>query len=204
MTRASHLRPLAALGVLIAIVASLAACSGGVSPDEVEDLERQAALNTEAARWAQVIAALEPLNPLRYHELDGIIRNDGRIPSEAVIWAIRAEQVLNWVDWPHELRPHVEQYGDWLASLLAAMRDDDPAAAAEPSRITHALAHTFEASVIAWLEGRTVPAPPELAGLEPPQHLGHDDGHDAMSDQQMESMQSDDESQDSSGHARSE
>ena len=182
---------------LITAAALLAACSGGVSEDRLDDLERESALNAEAVRRAQVIAALEPLNPLRYHELDSIIRTDGRIPSDAVIWANRAEQVLNWVDWPHELHPHVEQYGEWLASLLAAMHNDDAQAAAEPSRITHALAHTFEASVIAWLEGRSVPEPPGLAGLEPPEHAGHDDQRDAMSGQQMESMQSDDGAHDS-------
>ena len=182
---------------LIAMAALLAACSGGVSEDQLDDLERESALNAEATRRAQVIAALEPLDPLRYHELDSIIRNDGRIPAAALIWASRAEQVLNWVAWPHELHPHVEQYGEWLASLLVAMHNDDAEAAAEPSRITHALAHTFEASVIAWLEGRSVPEPPGLAGLEPPEHAGHDDQHDAMSSQQMDSMQSDDGAHDS-------
>ena len=188
MRRAAQFRLGIAFALLIAI--SLAACAGGVSEDRLNDLERESALNAEAARRAQVIAALEPLNPLRYHELDAVIRNDGRIPAAALIWASRAEKVLNWVDWPHELHPHVEQYGEWLASLLAAMHNDDAEAAAEPSRITHALAHTFEASVIAWLEGRSVPGPPGLAGLEPPEHVEHNDQHDAMPDQQMESMQS--------------
>lgn len=181
MRRAAQFRLGIAFALLIAI--SLAACAGGVSEDQLNDLERESALNAEAARRAQVIAALEPLNSLRYHELDAVIRNDGRIPAAALIWASRAEKVLNWVDWPHELHPHVEQYGEWLASLLAAMHNDDAEAAAEPSRITHALAHTFEASVIAWLEGRSVPDPPGLAGLEPPEHVEHDDQRDAMSGQ---------------------
>lgn len=196
MRRTRQLRLGIAFALLIAMAAALAACSGGVSEDQLNDLERASALNAEAARRAQVIAALEPLNPLRYHELDSIIRDDGRIPAAATIWANRAEQVLNWVDWPHELHPHVEQYGEWLASLLAAMHNDDAEAAAEPSRITHALAHTFEASVIAWLEGRSVPEPPELAGLEPPQHTTHGE-HDSMPEQQMESMQSDHDSHNS-------
>ncbi len=200
MRVALPLRFPAAFAVLVAISATALACSGGVSSDELEALEREAALNAESARRAQVITALEPLNPLHYHHLDAIVRNEERIPSDAVIWATRAELVLGWVDWPHELRPHVEQYSEWLAALLAAMREDDAEAAAEPSRITHALAHTFEASVIAWLEGRSVPEPPELAGLEPPPHAGHE----GMSDGQMESMQSDDEASDSSGHSEHE
>ena len=181
MTANSRLRFLTLFGVLVAIGVFALACAGVGSSDELQQLEREAALNAEAARRAQIVAALEPLNPLRYHHLDAIIRNEGRIPSDALIWATRAESVLNWVDWPQELRPHVEQYSEWLASLLAAMHDDDAEAASEPSRITHALAHTFEAAAIAWLEGRSVPEPPALAGLEPPQHASHVE-HDTMSD----------------------
>lgn len=138
--------------------------------NDIDDIEVDAAQAREAAQRAQVLAALEPLNPLRYHHLDRIIREEQRIPADAVIWARRAREVLEWTDWPAELDGHVKQYGEWLDSLLAAMRNDDALAAAESSKITHALAHTFEATLEAWLSNESLPAVPQLAGLEPPMH----------------------------------
>lgn len=138
--------------------------------NDIDDLQVEAARASESAQRAQIIAALEPLDPLRYHEHDATIRNDGHIPAEAVIWARRAREVLDWVDWPPELDGHVEQYGEWLDALLAAFHEDDAIAADEPSRIVHALAHTFEATLEAWLSNESLPAVPALAGLEPPAH----------------------------------
>ena len=176
-TKARPRRWSAAAGVLcVAAGVSLALAAACASGNGAAELERAAAVNAEAAVRAQLLAALEPLDPLRYHEQDGIIRNEGRIPAAALVWAARARETLAWVDWPAELEDHVEQYAEWLDSLLDAMHDDDAEAAAEPSRIVHALAHTFEAALEAWLNGRTIPAPPPLAGLEPPAHDGHDGG----------------------------
>lgn len=161
-----------ALVVLVAVVMAISACSQSDS-DAVETLQVDAAKATEAAQRAQILAALEPLNPLRYHHLDQVVREEHRIPADAVIWATRAREVLDWVDWPLELEEHVQQYSEWLDSLLAAFRNDDPHGAAEPSKIVHALAHTFEATLEAWLSNESLPAVPQLAGLEPPMH---DDG----------------------------
>ena len=166
------------VGVLLVIGLVLGACSGA-DPDSVDRLEAEVAKTSEAAQRAQVLAALEPLDPLRYHHLDRVVREERRIPAEAVIWATRAREVLDWVDWPLELNDHVEQYLEWLDSLLAAFRNDDAHAAAEPSKIAHALAHTFEATLEAWLSNESLPAVPQLAGLEPPMH---DSGHGAQSD----------------------
>ena len=152
-----------------ALAFGLSAC-GGSNADEIDDLQIEAARATESAQRAQIIAALEPLDPLRYHEHDATIRNNGHIPAEAVIWARRAREVLDWVDWPLELDAHVEQYAEWLDALLVAFGNDDAHAAAEPSKIAHALAHTFEATLEAWLNNESLPAVPELAGLEPPVH----------------------------------
>jgi hypothetical protein len=159
---------------VLALSAVLVAACQPAAEDDVEAAQIEAARATESAQRAQVIAALEPLDPLRYHVHDAMIRDEGHIPAEAVIWATRAREVLEWVDWPLELQGHVEQYGEWLDALLAAFRDDDAHAAAEPSKITHALAHTFEATLEAWLSNESLPAAPELAGLEPP---SHDNGH---------------------------
>ena len=187
----------AALGAMLGCAALvLAACAGGVSQDDYDALAREAAVAAAAAQRAQVFAALEPLDPLRYHELDAVIRNEARVPTAAIVWAERARESLRWVDWPSDLAGHVEQYAEWLDSLLAALLADDAEAAGEPSRIVHALAHTFEAALEAWLDGRAVPSPPELAGLEPPSHahpsasgngMSMDDeqeheSHDAQSD----------------------
>lgn len=160
------------VGLLLILGLAIGACTGADS-DSVEQLRAETAKATDAAQRAQVLAALEPLNPLRYHHLDGIIREEQRIPADAVIWATRAREALDWVDWPLELRDHVDQYGEWLDPLLAAFRNDDAHAAAEPSKIVHALAHTFEATLEAWLSNESLPAVPTLAGLEPPKH---DDG----------------------------
>ena len=159
------------------VLSALAVLVGACRPpleDDIEAAQVEAARATEAAQRAQIIAALEPLDPLRYHHLDQVIREEQRITTDAIIWATRARETLAWVDWPHELHDHVTQYADWLDSLLAALRNDDAQAAAEPSRIVHALAHTFEATLEAWLSNESLPAPPELAGLEPPMH---DDAH---------------------------
>lgn len=161
------------LTALGALAFGLSAC-GAWNADEIDYLQIEAARATESAQRAQIIAALEPLDPLRYHEHDATIRNNGHIPAEAVVWARRAREVLDWVDWPLELDAHVEQYAEWLDALLIAFGNDDAHAAAEPSKITHALAHTFEATLEAWLSNETLPAVPELAGLEPPMH---DDSH---------------------------
>lgn len=166
------------LATLAGLAGLFAACSSPFE-DDIEEAQVEAARATEAAQRAQVIAALEPLDPLRYHEHDAAIRNDGRIPADAVIWARRAREVLDWVDWPPELDGHVEQYGEWLDSLLAAFSEDDAHAASEPSKIAHALAHTFEATLEAWLNNESLPAVPQLAGLEPPLH---GDGHGGQSD----------------------
>ena len=154
------------------------ACSTSSEVD-IDEPQVEAARATESAQRAQILAALEPLDPLRYHEHDATIRNEGRIPADAVIWARRAREVLDWVDWPPELDGHVEQYGEWLESLLTAFHNDDAHAAAEPSKITHALAHTFEAALEAWLNNQSLPAVPALVGLEPPMHA---EGHSGQSD----------------------
>ena len=165
------------LAVAAAIMALLtvSACSNGDS-----EAARNAAADTaravESAQRAQILAALEPLDPLRYHHLDRVVRDEARIPADAVIWAARAREVLAWVDWPAELSAHVEQYAEWLDSLLMAFRMDDALAAAEPSRIVHALAHVFEAALESWLGNEPLPAVPELAGLEPPVHDQHQSG----------------------------
>ena len=165
------------LFVLSALTLLLSACRPPFE-DDIEDTRVEAARATEAAQRAQIIAALEPLDPLRYHHLDRIVRDEHRIPADAVIWATRARETLAWVDWPLELSDHVQQYADWLDSLLAAFRNDDAHAAAEPSRIVHALAHTVEATLEAWLSNESLPAVPELAGLEPPTHDDAHGGHD--------------------------
>lgn len=189
------LLPLMVLSVLAVLVS---ACSGSDS-ESVDQLESEIAVTTQSAQRAQVLAALEPLDPLRYHHHDSTIRNDGRIPAEAVIWATRARETLDWVDWPIELEAHVEQYADWLDSLLGAMRNNDAQAASDPSRITHALAHTFEAVLEAWLNNESLPAVPELAGLEPPSHIGHD-SEDDQGSMSHDQMQSEDEDSDSMSH----
>lgn len=172
----------AALGAMLGFAAlALAACAGGVSQEDYDALARETAVASAQAQRAQVFAALEPLDPLGYHELDALIRNEARVPTAAIIWAERARESLRWVDWPSDLTGHVEQYSEWLDSLLPALLADDAEAAAEPSRIVHALAHTFEAALEAWLDGRAVPAPPELAGLEPPTHAHPSAGDDGMS-----------------------
>lgn len=180
-----RLTALSAIAIVLAL--GLSAC-GTPNVNDVDDIEVDAAQAREAAQRAQVLAALEPLNPLRYHHLDQIIREEQRIHADAVIWARRAREVLDWTDWPPELDGHAEQYAEWLDSLLAAFRDDDAHAAAEPSRIVHALAHTFEATLEAWLSNESLPAVPELAGLEPPMHneshggQRNDGEHDAHSE----------------------
>ncbi len=168
-----------ALAVLLAALSiGLSACRPQLE-DDIEQLEVDLALVEEESQRAQLLAALEPLDPLRYHHLDLIIREEQRIPTDAVIWATRARETLDWVAWPVELRDHVAQYEEWLNSLLHALRNDDPAAADDPSRITHALAHTFEVTLEAWLSNESLPAVPELAGLEPPAHdSAPGDGHD--------------------------
>lgn len=170
-----QLTVLSIVGIMLAL--GLSACRMS-NVNDIDDIQVEAARAQEAAQRAQILAALEPLDPLRYHHLDRIIREEQRIPADAVIWAGRAREVLDWVDWPLELQEHVDQYGEWLDALLSAFRNDDAHAAAEPSKITHALAHTFEATLEAWLNNASLPAVPELAGLEPPMH---DESHGGQS-----------------------
>jgi len=170
-----RLATLSAIAIVLAL--GITACRVP-NVNDIDDIEVDAALAREAAQRGQVLAALEPLDPLRYHHLDQIVREEQRIPADAVIWATRARETLDWVEWPIELEAHVEQYADWLDALLAAFRRDDAHAAAEPSRIVHALAHTFEATLEAWLSSESLPAVPELAGLEPPMHDDPHGGHD--------------------------
>lgn len=169
----------AILGALIAAAWALFAACGGVSQEDLADARAEAARAAEAGQRAQLLAALEPLDPLRYHHLDAMIQNDGMLPTDALIWATRARETLRWVSWPSELSAHVAQYGEWLDALLVALRAGDAEAAVEPSRLAHALAHTFEAALETWLNGQAVPPPPQLAGLEPPSHDDHG-GHGGM------------------------
>ena len=199
------LRPMLAVLAVAALFAALfaAACSGGVSEEQQDARARELAVVAAEAQRAQLIAALEPLNPLRYHQLDRMIRDDGRVPTDALVWAERARQTLSWVSWPADLHDHVTQYAEWLDSLLGALKANDAAGAAEPSRIVHALAHTFEANLEAWLNGASVPPPPALAGLEPPAHqheLESDDGSSAHEGMSVDDEESDDQQQDSDGH----
>ena len=200
MFRRPTLAVLAIAAVSVAVL--VAACSGGVAEERQDARAREIAVVSAEAQRAQLIAALEPLNPLRYHQLDRMIRDDGRVPTDALVWAERARQTLHWVSWPADLRDHVAQYAEWLDSLLGALRANDAAAAAEPSRIVHALAHTFEANVAAWLNGSSVLPPPALAGLEPPVHqheVESDDGGSTHEGMSMDDEESDDPEQDSHG-----
>ena len=188
------MRNRAVLGALIAASWALFAACGGVSQEDLADVRAEAARAAEGGQRAQVMAALEPLDPLRYHHLDGMIRDEGMVPTDALVWATRARETLRWVSWPSELAPHVAQYGEWLDALLTRLRAGDAEAASEPSRLAHALAHTFEAALEAWLNGEAVPAPPELAGLEPPSHGGHGSaGHGSGGQGSMDGMSGDDE-----------
>ena len=186
------MRGFAGLGALIAVAAALCSACGGGWEEQAAGVQRDAAEAMEAAQRAQVLAALDPLDPLRYHHLDGMIREQGTVPGEALAWATRARETLSWIGWPGELRKHVAQYAEWLDALLPALRNGDAEAASEPSRLVHALAHTFEAALETWLSGRAVPALPELAGLEPPAHDEHD-GHGPDDHGSMEGMSGDDE-----------
>ena len=99
---------LAVLAVAALFAAAfVAACSGGISEEQQDARARELAVVSAEAQRAQLIAALEPLNPLRYHLLDRMIRDDGRVPTDALVWAERARQTLNWVSWPADLRDHV-------------------------------------------------------------------------------------------------
>ena len=109
------LRPM--LAVLAVAALFVAACSGGVSDEQQDARAREIAVLSAEAQRAQLIAALEPLNPLRYHQLDRMIRDDGRVPTDALVWAERARQTLSWVSWPADLHDHVAQYAEWLDSL---------------------------------------------------------------------------------------
>lgn len=183
--RRARIGQAAIVPAIVLAALALAACAGGVSEEEGDALARETALAAAAAQRAQLIAALEPLDPLRYHHLDPMIREQGRVPTDAIVWAERARETLRWVGWPAELREHVDQYAEWLDALLDALLANDAPAAAEPSRIVHALAHTFEAALEAWLDGRSVPAPPALAGLEPPMHRHSADDGMSMDDEQQ-------------------
>ena len=170
-------RVAAAVLALSAVALWLSACRPALEQD-IDDLQVDLARLEELNQRAQILTALGPLDPLHYHSLDAVVRNDGRIPADAVIWATRARETLFWVAWPAELQAHVDQYVSWLDSLLAAFRIDSATAAEEPSRIVHALAHTFEAALEAWLNREALPAVPSLAGLQPP---SHDEGGMSMS-----------------------
>ncbi|MYF23618.1 MAG: hypothetical protein F4209_12910, partial [Chloroflexi bacterium] len=79
-------RFLLAIALPLVLGLTLSACRPTFE-DDIEEAQVEAARATEAAQRAQIIAALEPLNPLRYHHLDAIVRNEQRIPADAVIWA---------------------------------------------------------------------------------------------------------------------
>ena len=83
---------LAVAALIVGVFA--AACSGGVSEEQQDARAREIAVVSAAAQRAQLIAALEPLNPLRYHQLDRMIRDDGRVPTDALVWSERARQTL--------------------------------------------------------------------------------------------------------------
>jgi len=193
--------------ILMAVAAMVAAaCSASAIEDDIDDLRRDIAAGRDDAQRTQLIAALEPLEPLRYHEHDFAIRDEGRVPGEALTWAVRGRETLRWVVWPSELDGHVAQYREWLDALIPPLQDNDPATASEPSRLVHALAHNFEVVVETWLDGDAVPEPPALAGLDPPSHAhgaGNDDsggghgGHGADDSDDSMQMSSDD---DDAGH----
>ena len=66
---------------LLALAIGISACSGTSSAD-IDQLRADTARATEAAQRAQVLAALEPLNPLRYHQLDRMIREEQHIAAD--------------------------------------------------------------------------------------------------------------------------
>ena len=173
----------AALGAMLGFAAlALAACAGGVSQEDHDALARETAVAAAAAQRAQVFAALEPLDPLRYHEAgradpqrgaraDGGDRLGGARPRELALGGL-AERSGG-------ARRAVRRVARLAAGGAASRRRGG--GRREPSRIVHALAHTFEAALEAWLDGRAAPAPPELAGLEPPSHAHPSASDDGMS-----------------------
>ena len=147
---------LAVISVLtvLAFAIGLSACTGSDS-DAIDEARTDAALATEAGQRAQVLAALEPLNPLRYHHptANPSAIGEHQIPADAVIWATRLERCSpGSIGPPRNSTASVEPIRGMAPDSLAARISAgggrcESGRSAEPSKITHALAHTFESTL---------------------------------------------------------
>ncbi len=151
---------------LVAVALSAAACSGGVDQDDLDALQARVEAADQHATQALVLALLPALNPSTLHAIDEAANNDGAIDTSAPGFVTHVLEVLELPVWPDVLRPHVDQFHAQALLLNEAVQNDDAAAAAEPARLTHALAHPFTEAVNAWIAGEAVPPPPDLASAD--------------------------------------
>jgi hypothetical protein len=169
------------LATFVAVIA--AACGGGASQDDFDDLRAQvAAFQTrvqgaeDAAERALLLSALPALEVAKFHEIDETINNDATIHATTPGIVQRALDVVRTTTWPAELADNVAQWDDALVDLLDPVLDDDAEAAGRPATIVHAISHAFEGAVSAFIAGDEIPAPPDL-GTEHDHEAEEDEDH---------------------------
>ena len=158
------------LGILATLVTAIAAaCGGGASQDEFDDLSAQvAALQTrvqgaeDTAERALLLSVLPALDVAKFHDIDESINNDRAIQSTTPGIVQRALDVVRTTSWPAELADNVAPWDDALLDLLDPVLDDNAEAAGRPATIVHAISHAFEGAVSAFIAGDEIPPPPDL------------------------------------------
>lgn len=143
------------IAILVILVAGglAAACTGtGDLEKRIEALERQqadatlagevTALREQVVR-ASLVATLNLLDDVGFHELNETIRDTGEAPAGAngsIRIALRAVAVTGW---PDDLEPAATEFQDDLQRFFDALRGDDPAAPVDPSQKAHDTYHAF-------------------------------------------------------------
>ncbi|MCB0155624.1 MAG: hypothetical protein KDF65_12580, partial [Anaerolineae bacterium] len=118
---------------------------------QAESAEAAAALDIEAQQF-QVAATQLAMNSAGFHGMDEYYnQDDGQIMAGDAPLVLSVARLVNETEWPAELQPMAEEFGDLLAEYHQALADNDLAAVKAVVAEAHELQHDFSAEIGNWL-----------------------------------------------------
>jgi hypothetical protein len=128
---------------VVALVAALAAACTDEADSESSASQESVEQISARVQRNEMITALLAIGALPLHDMDVAIA-DGTVESNFIPDTREALRLLALTDWAPALAADADALRRQAADLLAALRDDDVAAAAEPAAALHEGWHQFE------------------------------------------------------------
>jgi len=173
-----HRRVLVILGVLLLFGGIAAACTSNTddpaegilaSEQHLTDLGEEVAALREQVIRGNMIATLNLLQDVGFHEINMEVREAGEAPAGTSGKIRTAFRAVAATTWPDDLSPAAADFQAKLQAFFDVLRGEDTSAQGESSQIAHDSFHAFAGDAWNFLA--------ESVGLtEPPRQEGEDAG----------------------------